>query len=93
MNCFTLTRKTAPDAGPVTLQDVDAEMCAHFGAPVHERFWYRGWYNVIGLALSMGSTFARMREISLEYPETLAIIDWLDANFESNAWYQPGRGA
>lgn len=99
-NCFSLTRKSG--GGPVSLTQIDEEMCRHFGVACHPTKWYHYWYDTIGFDLACGGTFAKMRaklieQISEDDPEsewdkrTLEIVDWLDANFESDAWARIGK--
>lgn len=92
-NCFTLTRKSDVQAGPVTLSVIDEEMCAYFGEPVHSEYWCRGWYNSIGLLLSLGKNWDEIREIYEEpdFQHLIPVIDFLEANFTTDAWYQYGR--
>lgn len=92
-NCFTLTRKSDPDAGPVAFAKIDEEICAHLDVPCHPKHWYLGWYDDIGMALAHGMTFERMREIYEEDREVQAIkvVDFLDENFTANAWAEIGR--
>ena len=40
---FNLTRKSAPDAGPVNLYDLDVEICALINKPVHPARYCIGW--------------------------------------------------
>lgn len=61
-NFFTLTRKAAPDAGPVPFAKIDEEMCAYFGVPVHPEYWHHHWYDVIGLSLATGKTLLYLLE-------------------------------
>lgn len=102
-NCFSLTRKSEPEKGPVGLNTIDAEMCQHFGVPCDPKQYYGYWYQSIGLGLACGGTFETMRKeiVGLldHQPQDefynpkltvtqLAIIDWLDEHFTADAWYQ-----
>ena len=69
---------------PEKFSTIDDKMCAHFNTPPDAVKYYFNWYNVIGLALSMGLTFDELRN---ELPEFLAIIDFLDANYTVKAWH------
>lgn len=80
---FQLARKNASDE-PVPFNTIDEEMCAHFGAPVDERRYYREWYNIQGFALACGHSWDKIREL---YPDDVAVTDWLEANFVSDAWF------
>lgn len=101
-NCFTLTRITDPKAGPVKLQEIDAEMCKHFNVPCDDTNWYNGWYYYIGFMLAIGKSWKWLEDDMLgeclrspynspafEYWSiNLDILNWLKANFTQNAWYE-----
>jgi hypothetical protein len=90
-NCFTLTRKTELEAGPVQLTLIDEELCAYLGQEVDPDNWVYGWYNSIGLMLAIGKSFEECREIFAESNHLLPIVAYLEANFVTDAWYQHGR--
>lgn len=96
-NCFTLTRKVALDKGPVPLQQIDIEMCEHFGVPVHDKYWCFDWYNSIGFNIAMGRSMKQQLEMkggsaNWQYDEDqLAALQWLDDNFTSDAWVEIGK--
>lgn len=99
-NCFSLTRKTDLAAGPVGLNTIDAEMCEHFGVPVHPKYYAMDdWYNSIGFNVAMGRSMESQRAwggIFPDWPYTdnqLKALDWLIANFTEDAWAQIGRFA
>lgn len=50
-NCFSLRKKGTTH--PAILQDVDKEMCDHFGQPCDPKHWLAGWYNVIGCLIAV----------------------------------------
>ena len=80
-NCFSLTKKG--DEGPMSLIFVDACICEHLGREVHPTLWIRDWYPTIGLALSCGENWDECREL---FPTQTDIIDFLEENFEVDAW-------
>ncbi len=101
-NCFSLTRKTDKDAGPVSLQQVDDEMRRHFKEPSDPGHWLWSWDNTIGLALSLGRSFDHIiRECHTNlaaYPEDmkyyirkLEMAEYLNQHFVSDAWAEIGR--
>jgi len=90
-NCFSLTRKSNPEAGPVKLTLIDEELCSHLGVEVHPEYWVHGWYNSIGLMLAMGKSWDECREIFKDSDVLLPIIDYLEANFITDAWAEIGR--
>jgi len=90
-NYFTLTRKSNIEAGPVNFATIDEEICAHLGVEVDNVHWYAGWYDNIGLMLAIGKSWNEMREIFKDSDALLPVIDFLEANFTANAWYQYGR--
>jgi hypothetical protein len=57
-NSFSLTRKTEMDKGPVSLPQVDEEICAHFNVVPHTKDYYHSWFDTIGFELATGSSFA-----------------------------------
>lgn len=83
------------EAGPVNLNTIDEELCIHLGESISNSRWCRDWYNSIGLALAIGQSFDKIREELKACPENeielLPIVDYLDANFVTDAWYQRGR--
>ena len=91
-NCFSLTRKAAPEAGFVRFDIIDNELCAAFGVVPDEVQYYLGWYDSIGLMLAIGKSFADMRVIWAGDTEILKVVDWLDEHFTSDAWYWHGYG-
>jgi len=101
-NCFSLTKKTDKNAGPVSLQQVDDEMRRHFKEPSDPGHWLWSWYNTIGLALSLGRSFTDIihecQSNMSEYPEDvgyykrkLSIAEYLNDHFVSDAWAEIGR--
>lgn len=62
-NCFTLTRKSDLEAGPVPFITIDNEMCAHFGVEPHEKFYFCDWYNTIGFRIALGRKLEDMATI------------------------------
>lgn len=90
-NCFTLTRKSDPAAGPVDLVTIDEEMCQHFNKPVDSERWLHDWYDLIGFGLACGKDWAGLHEVFKGSPELVEIIDWLEANFITDAWAEIGR--
>lgn len=80
-NYFTLTPKGGSE--PANLCDVDRALCQHLNIPEHPRNWCRGWYDVEGMCLAMGKDWNWMRET---FPEREAIITFLEANYNVNAW-------
>jgi hypothetical protein len=96
-NCFSLTRKSNPEAGAVPLAQVDKEMCEHFNVPCNPVKYYQDWYNWLGYGFAMGRSFDDMRAYIKEHdnPELmdhdLEIVDWMEANFTPDAWAEIGR--
>lgn len=90
-NCFTLTRKSEPEKGPVPFNLIDGEMCEHFKVPVHPKLYYEYWYDIYGFAVACGSTIREVIERHEEYPRIQAIGEWLDENFTTNAWAEIGK--
>lgn len=84
-NCFQLTRKG--DEKPSILTEIDTELWNKFeGAePDDNTKWYKSWYGAIGPAIACGQDWDWCRK---HYKGLIAIIDFLEANFETNAWYE-----
>ncbi len=101
-NCFQLTRKTDKNAGPVSLWDVDEEICKYLNVePWPDEYIYQ-WYGTIGLALACGYSFDTIIEGIKgdieQYPESrqyyktkLRIAEFLRDNFVSECWAEIGR--
>lgn len=106
-NCFQLTRRTALEAGAVTLQQVDKELCEHFQAPCDEKEWYCGWYNYIGFLIAMGKDWDwltddinKMIAEAKEHNDKPAedywshmqeVRKWLQETFTYEAWVEIGK--
>ena len=94
---FSLTRKTEMDKGPVSLRQVDEELCVHFNVVPHPDDYYHLWFDTIGSELTSGSSFSDIikgchRDMA-EYPEKyryyerkLEIAKYLDKHFISDRW-------
>lgn len=103
-NCFTLTRKSNPEAGPVEFTEIDEEMCRHFGVPCDPVQWYMKWYCfACEWGIALGATLKQLvddwedehllfddepSEFDIRWHE---ILVWLDENFTSDAWAEIGR--
>lgn len=89
-NCFSLTRKSEPGSGPVSLIQIDEEICKHLNVEHDPVKYYKDWHDNIGFALACGRDFAWIRYAYATYydVEWLPIIDYLDANFKPNIWYE-----
>jgi len=88
-NCFQLINRETGKAD--AFQDIDAAICKDMDWPVDEVRYAFGWYDVIGLGLALGQTFEKMRGYYADDPELLAIINWLDARYTADAWYEHKR--
>ena len=84
-NCFTLTRKSAPEAGPVSLNQIDEELCEFLGEKVHPTKYVRHWFDLQGLSLALGHSCEKIRELFPDQ-ENLEVTNWLEANFTPDAW-------
>lgn len=83
-NCFTLTRKG--EDKPTGFAAIDDEMCEALGVPCDEKEYYLSWYDIVGLQLALGWDWERIRADHQDWPEMLRVVDWLEANFVSDAW-------
>jgi hypothetical protein len=100
-NCFSLIRKTDKDAGPVSLQKIDNEMCEHFNVVPDAKEYYYSWVDTIGLALSIGQAFddivkdchADIGEYPADmgyYKRKLEIAKYLNEHCVPDAWIEIG---
>ena len=96
-NSFSLTRKTDLDNGPVSLRQVDEEICVHFKIVPHPKDYYHAWFDTIGFELATGRSFAdiiRRCHEDMEadperykyYKRKLDIAEYLDRNFIPARW-------
>jgi hypothetical protein len=88
-NCFQLTRKSDPDAGPVVLQRVDDELRLAMGEPPDPEHWLWGWMDWLGLALACGKDWAWIRAERAKHQDTDGVrcVDWFESQFLSDAWF------
>ena len=82
-NCFMLVSKL--DGQPVKLSVVDDMMARAFGKEPDEEVFFRYWYDSVGLSFALGKT---MEETKVMFPEQSDIVDWIDANYTIDAWYE-----
>ena len=101
-NCFSLSRKSKREEGPVKLSLIDDEICHHFNVVPDAIEYYAYWYDIIGFKLAMGKTFDEIKkdlaerivekpEWNDEYTRLIEITNWLDENFVANAWAEIGK--
>ena len=84
-NCYQLTRKS--ESEPSTLVSVDEALCQHFGVEIHPKKWYLNWHNYVGLGLACGDDWTQLRKTWEGDKPMLDVIDFLEKNYESSAWY------
>jgi hypothetical protein len=78
---------------PVKLPDVDNAMRDHFGAPPDAENWYCNWVNSIGLLFALGHGFDQIRaSFDDDDTESRDIVDWIQANYNVDCWYQSKLG-
>jgi len=96
-NSFSLTRKTDMNKGPVSLRQVDEEICAHFNVVPQPHDYYHSWFDTIGFELTSGMSFADIirrchddmdaHPLSYKYyKRKLEVAEYLDAHFISDRW-------
>ena len=96
-NSFSLTRKTDIGKDPVSLRQVDEEICAHFNISPHPSDYYHSWFDTIGFDLASGRSFAEIirrchddMEASPQsyryYERKLEIAEYLDKHFIPDRW-------
>jgi hypothetical protein len=101
--CFQLYPKGSDQ--PAKFQEIDAELCHVFNTDCHPDYYLCGWYNYIGFSLAIGKTFEEIRQTIDEgilsnntstkehawWCDIRDILDYLDANYTSNAWTEIGK--
>lgn len=102
-NNFSLIRKSAPEAGPVRLAEIDEELCRLLDMPVHPQEWVCYWYDLLGFPMACGvslSAIAGKQEfwVNSGHPEVddfdrrlLRIAEHLRDNYTVDAWATVGR--
>ena len=94
-NCFQLSRKSDPQAGPVALNTIDRELCQLLDEPEHERHYCHGWFDWIGFNLAMGRDFPMIRATMAKWgrtdPVDTVILDWFENNFTPDSWVEIGK--
>lgn len=105
-NRFSLTRKADINAGPVPLQQIDNEMCEHFGIIPDPGKYYHQWVDTIGLALAGAQSFDEIikdcneaieEQSKIANPEginywitKLKVAEYLNSNYVSDTWAEIG---
>ena len=80
-----------------SLDDIDYQICCLLGKPYNRQHFchlgnkpeYRdllNWNNTVGLALAMGKSWDEIRELWSDDDEILAIVDFLERNYEVICW-------
>lgn len=82
--CFQLFKKGSTE--PEVLQDIDVEICKHFGVEVDSEKWYCHWYDYLGIALACGKTWGELREQYSDDSYLVEICNFLEANYTVNNW-------
>ena len=82
-NCFQLTDKVTKEH-PI-LQQVDDSMREYFGAPPSSDEWYLGWMDTVGLGLSLGHSFTKLK-VFFEGTRLIPVIDWLESRYTADSW-------
>jgi len=95
-NCIQLIRKGSTE--PISFQDIDAELCAHFNVPCDPVNWYEGWYDIIAFSLACGASFDDIErrfqsyiDEGRDYHRLMEINTYLSRNFTPNTWVEIGR--
>ena len=84
-NCVQFIDKTTKEAA--SPYEMDNALREFLGAEPDSKRYYLNWYDNFGASASAGRSFEDMRVI-YEHEEAIKIIDWLDANYTINAWYE-----
>lgn len=100
-NYFQLLDRVEGKATP--FNSIDAQLCDHFGVPVHEKNWYFNWYPVImEWGVACGRSFEKQlsdveeqlatadtQELKDKLQHWKEILMWLDKYYTADAWYRP----
>lgn len=99
-NCFSLFRRT--DGKAEVLNEVDRKMCEHFKVPCDPDKWYMDWYNITGFAVACGRDLPTQIAVGKAWisqspadehaVKYLALVEWLHANYTTEAWAEIGKG-
>jgi len=65
---------------------IDEEMCRYFGAPILKDEYFRYWYNIFGIQLAGGISFAELKEMYSDENEDLEVLNWLDERYTVDNW-------
>ena len=82
--CFQLFKKGSTE--PEVFQDIDVEICNHFGVEVDDVKWYCDWYDCIGVLLATGRTFQQVKEVHHSWKELCKVVDFLEDNYTTRSW-------
>jgi len=87
-NCFIFTDKQTKEI--ISFDDIDEKMCKELNVPIDPKLFYLGWVDNIGLSVAMGKQLGdpALKEIYKSDEKILKVIDHLEANYESDSWYQ-----
>lgn len=81
--CFVRKNETTE----MNFVDLDAEIARHFGDEPDPIDWYHNWYNTICFGIACNNTQERLLTIFSNDEKAVAIINYLYANFDVNAYY------
>lgn len=87
--CFSLTKRGKTE--PVSLNQLDEDVCKMLNKPCDPDKFCRGWYDIIGFRLALGKEWSEIVELFLPVEDAydldmLAICAYLQANYTSNCW-------
>ena len=94
-NRFQLIRKTDVQAGPVSPNQIDREICGYLGVECHPPQYAYGWFTAIGIQLACGETFDDIDRMLCESGWATAevlreINQWLAYHFTPRSWAEVG---
>lgn len=93
--CFQLIRDETGQ--PEMFPRIDDEICAMFGEKPDETAYFRGWYDMIGIRVSVGMTLREVRnewaalndpEWSGYYADLVSIVNYLSCHYTTTAWWE-----
>ena len=82
--CFELIDRSTGEIVPHV--EVDNRMRAALGHESDATNWLANWYNRFGIALACGDTWAEIEEIWVDFPDVVAVAQYLASIYDIRCW-------